>query len=80
MAKLFMIMLIVSLILGGYTCNPSTEKMNEELSIEELEPEYDSMEKEIMEESNQYEKQTDLLEKWEWEEPEDHILEEDLAD
>jgi hypothetical protein len=77
MGKLFMIILIVGLILGGYTCNPSTEKRNEELSIEELEPEYDSMEKEIIEESNQYEKQTDLLQKWE--EPEDEIFEEDLS-
>ena len=80
MEKLCMIILIVGLILGGYTCNPSTEKMNEELSIEEMGPEYDSMEKEIIEESNQYEKQTDLLQKWEWEGPEDDILKEDLGD
>ena len=80
MEKLFVVILITGLVLGGYTCNPSTEKMNQELSIEELEPEYDLMEREIIEESNQYEKQADLLQKWEWEEPEDDSLEESLGD
>lgn len=49
--------------------------MSEELSIEEQEPEYDLMEREIIKEANQYEKQGDLLQ-----ESEEDILEENVGD
>ncbi len=78
MIRFCTLLLISGLILGGFNCNPSAEKMNEELSIEEQEPEYDLMEKEIIEEADQYEKQTDLLPKGE--ETEEDIPEEDLDD
>jgi hypothetical protein len=78
MKRLFIILLLSGLTLAGYNCNPSSQKMSDELVIEEQELEYDVMEKEIIKEANQYEKQSDLLQKWE--ESENDILEEDLAD
>ena len=78
MKRFFALLLISGLVLGGYNCNPSAEKMGEELSIEEPEPEYDLMEKEIIKEADQYEKQPDLLQKWE--ESEEDIPEENLGD
>jgi endonuclease V-like protein UPF0215 family len=75
MIRFCTLLLISGLILGGFNCNPSAEKMSEELSIEEQEPEYDLMEREIIKEANQYEKQGDLLQ-----ESEEDILEENVGD
>ena len=75
MIRFCTLVLISGLILGGFNCNPSAEKMSEELSIEEQEPEYDLMEREIIKEANQYEKQGDLLQ-----ESEEDILEENVGD
>jgi hypothetical protein len=77
MKKIFTLLLLSGLVLGGYNCNQSSGKKSEELAIEEQEPEYDVMEKEIIEEANQYGTQTDSLNKWE--ESEDDIFEEDLG-
>lgn len=75
MIRFCTLLLISGLVLGGFNCNPSAEKMSEELSIEEQEPEYDLMEREIIKEANQYEKQGDLLQ-----ESEEDILEENVGD
>ena len=78
MIGFFILLLISGLVLGGFNCNPSAEKMSGELSIEEQEPAYDLMEKEIIKEADQYEKQTGLLQIWE--ESEEDTPEENSGD
>ena len=60
MKRLFILMLITGLVLGGYNCNRSTEKASESLGIEEFDSEPDPMEREIFEEGEERE---DLREK-----------------
>ena len=76
MERLFIIVLIAGLLIGGYNCSRSTEKTSEEMTIEEVEPEYDPMEKEIMEEGDWIEKQKNALK--EGREAEDDIREENI--
>ena len=78
MKRLFMLVLITGLVVGGYNCNRSTEKTSDNLGIEESESALDPMEEELFEEEKQYEKPNDLLQKWG--EAEDDIPEEALGD
>ncbi len=57
MERLFIIVLIVGLVLGGYNCNRADDKTVKELTIEGRELDYDSMEREIIEEEKWIEKQ-----------------------
>lgn len=73
-----MLVLITGLVVGGYSCNSSTEKTSDTLGIEESESPLDPMEQELFEEDKQYEQQNDLQQNWG--EAEDAIPEEDLGD
>ena len=78
MERLFIIVLIVGLLLGGYNCNRSAEITSEELTTQELDLEYDSMEKEILREEEWIEKQANSLKAGR--ETEENSFEEDLGD
>ena len=78
MKRFFMLVLITGLVVGGYSCNSSTEKTSDTLGIEESESSLDPMEQELFEEDKQYEQQNDLQQNWG--EAEDAIPEEDLGD
>jgi hypothetical protein len=78
MKRFFMLVLITGLVVGGYSCNSSTEKTSDTLGIEESESPLDPMEQELFEEDKQYEQQNDLQQNWG--EAEDAIPEEDLGD
>lgn len=55
MKRRFILVLITGLVLGGYSCNRSTEKTSESLSIEESASALDPMEREIFEEGEENE-------------------------
>ena len=78
MERLFIVALIVGLVFSGYNCNRSAEKISEELTIEKLESEYDSMEREILREEEWIEKQTNSLK--EVRETEENSFEKDFSD
>ena len=78
MERLFIIVLIVGLVLGGYNCNRADDKTVEELTIEGRELDYDSMERELIEEEKWIEKQKKELNGGR--ESEEDDLAEDLSD
>lgn len=53
MKKIWMVVLILGLILGGSSCGRSTEKSKSEHAIEKYEEELNLMEKEMIEEGSE---------------------------